>query len=282
MGNAIEITNLCKNYKDFALDRINLTMPTGYIMGIIGENGAGKSTLIKSMLGIIKKDEGQVILMGKPFDSDKKEMKERIGLVLDENNFPLEATPGDLKRIMSTCYKSWDSNRYDKLLTRFNLPYNKKIKEFSKGMKMKNSIAVALAHDSRLLILDEATSGLDPIAREEMLDIFREFILDEDHSIILSSHILSDLEKICDYITFIHNGKMVFSEEKDTLTAKYAVTKCTKENFKAIDDDAVISYKENEFGVEALVERAKVNPAFEMTDASIEDIMIYFVKENAR
>lgn len=278
MSNAIEIRNLSKKYKDFTLDNINLTLPAGYIMGVIGENGAGKSTLIKTMLNIVKKDEGDVNLLEQPFEPDEKYLKEHIGLVLDENNFPMEATPKDLNRIMSLCYKTWDSDRYAELLQRFSLPHNKKIKVFSKGMKMKISIAVALSHDSRLLILDEATSGLDPIAREEILDIFREFIQDETHSIFISSHILSDLEKICDYITFIHNGRVIFSEEKDVLAAKYALVKCTKENFEDIDKEAVISCKENEFGISALVEREKVNPAFQMVNASVEDIMIYFAK----
>ncbi|MGN0704119.1 MAG: ABC transporter ATP-binding protein [Lentihominibacter sp.] len=280
--NAIEIRNLTKTFGDFRLDSINLALPSGYIMGLIGENGAGKSTMIKAMLDIIKKDEGEVSFFGRPFDLEDSGMKEHIGLVLDDNNFPTEATAGDLEKIMSMCYSTWDSSRFSELLEHFRLPRNKRIKDFSRGMKMKISIAVALSHDSRLLILDEATSGLDPVAREEILDVFREFIQDEDHSILISSHILSDLEKICDYIAYIHNGRLVFCESGEELTDKYAVVKCSRENFEAIDRSAVVSCKMNEFGAEALVVRAGVNPAFDMSPAGIEDIMLYFAKEGVK
>lgn len=281
-NSALQIRNLSKTYGDFKLDNINLTLPSGYIMGLIGENGAGKSTLIRAMLDIIRKDEGEVKFWGKNFDSAGSRFKEHIGLVLDDNKFPVEATAADMQKIMSMCYSTWDSSRFAELLDRFKLPVNKRIKDFSKGMKMKISIAVALAHDSRLLVLDEATSGLDPVAREEILDVFREFIQDEGHSILISSHILSDLEKICDYIAFIHGGKLIFCETKDDLTDKYAIVRCSKENFEAIDEDAVVSYKMNSFGVEALVERSHVNPAFEMTSAGIEDVMLYFAKEGVK
>lgn len=281
-GTAIEIRNLSKTYSDFKLDKINLTLPSGYIMGLIGENGAGKSTLIKTMLDIGRRDEGEVRFLGKKFDPSDAELKEHIGLVLDDNNFPSEATAGDIQKIMSMCYRTWNSSRFTELLARFRLPENKKIKDFSKGMKMKISIAAALSHDSRLLILDEATSGLDPVAREEILDVFREFIQDEEHSVLISSHILSDLEKICDYITFIHGGRLIFCETREDLTEKYAIVRCTREKFEAIDESAVVSCKRNEFGVEALVDRAGVNPAFDMTGAGIEDIMLYFSKEDVK
>lgn len=279
---ALQIINLSKTYSDFRLDRINLTLPSGYIMGLIGENGAGKSTLIRTMLDIVRKDEGEVKFWGKSFDPADSSFKEHVGLVLDDNKFPVEATAADMQKIMSKCYRSWDSGRFEELLKRFRLPENKKIKDYSRGMKMKISIAAALAHDSRLLILDEATSGLDPVAREEILDVFREFIQDEGHSILISSHILSDLEKICDYITFIHGGRLIFCENKDVLTDKYAIVRCSGENYEAIDESAVVSCRMNEFGVEALVERARVNPAFEMIPAGIEDIMLYFAKEDVK
>ena len=279
---ALQIRNLSKTYSDFKLDRINLELPSGYIMGLIGENGAGKSTLIRAMLDIIKSDEGEVRFWGRTFDPADSSFKEHIGLVLDDNKFPVEATAADMQKILSMCYRTWDSNRFAELLARFRLPENKKIKDFSKGMKMKISIGAALAHDSRLLVLDEATSGLDPVAREEILDVFREFIQDEGHSILISSHILSDLEKICDYITFIHGGRLIFCESKEELTDKYAIVRCSRENFEAIDESAVVSCKMNEFGAEALVERAKVNPAFEMTAAGMEDIMLYFAKEDVK
>ena len=251
-------------------------------MGLIGENGAGKSTLIRTMLDIVRKDEGEVRFWGKTFDPADSSFKEHVGLVLDDNKFPVEATAADMQKILSMCYSTWNSSRFEEMLERFRLPQNKKIKDFSRGMKMKISIAAALAHDSRLLVLDEATSGLDPVAREEILDVFREFIQDEGHSILISSHILSDLEKICDYITFIHGGRLIFCENKDELTDKYAIVRCSRENYEAIDESAAVSCRMNEFGVEALVERARVNPAFEMRPAGIEDIMLYFAKEDVK
>ncbi|MDO4546271.1 MAG: ABC transporter ATP-binding protein [Bacillota bacterium] len=279
MTNAIEIKDLTKNYGDFKLDHIDLTLPTGYIMGFIGENGAGKTTTIKGMLGLINPDAGEVSLLGTQFDPRDKGAREYIGVVLDQSGFPEEMTLRDIDRIMGSCYRTWQEKTFHAYAERFNLPEKKKIKEYSKGMKMKLSIAVALSHDSRLLILDEPTGGLDPIVREEILDIFLEFIQEEDHSIFLSSHILSDLEKICDYITFIHEGRIIFSESKDALLERYGVLKCRPEELNGIDDAAVAGVRKSQFGVEALVERRKIPGGFTVDDASIEDIMVFFVKE---
>ncbi|MFI3326324.1 MAG: ABC transporter ATP-binding protein [Clostridia bacterium] len=277
MQNAIEIKNLTKEYKNFKLDNINLTVPKGTIMGFIGENGAGKSTTISCILNLVNKDSGEIEVLGTDISDFK--IKEEIGVVLDEPCFPDCFKIKDVQKIMSSGYNSWNNDEFLRYIKKFSLPKDKKIKEFSKGMKMKLSIAVALSHNSKLLIMDEATSGLDPVVRNEILDEFLDFMQDEEHSILISSHILSDLEKICDYITFIHKGKIVFSENKDELLEKYAVLKCSKEDFKNIDSEAVIGSKIHEFGVEALVEKDRVTNDLILDKATTEDIMLYFVKE---
>ncbi|NCC68828.1 MAG: ABC transporter ATP-binding protein, partial [Clostridia bacterium] len=206
-------------------------------------------------------------------------LKEHIGVVMDESGFPDNLTLGQIARVLGNCYRTWDDKAFSQYAKKFDLPDKKPIKEYSRGMRMKLSIAVALSHDSRLLIMDEATSGLDPIIRDEILDVFLEFIQDENHSIFLSSHIISDLEKICDYITFIHQGRIVFSESKDDLLEKYVIIKCSESVYEAMDKKAVIGMRKNRFGVEALALRSKVGPNMTKDPASIEDIMLYFVKE---
>lgn len=279
MNNAIEVNNLTKQYQDFKLDHVSFKLPAGSIMGFIGENGAGKSTTIKLILDLIKKDEGSIKVMGKELDCSKTSMKEQIGVVMDESCFPDNLNLKEISKIMKNCYKTWDDHEFMNYQQKFRLPIAKPVKDYSRGMKMKLSIAVALSHDSKLLILDEATSGLDPIVRDEILDVFLDFIQKEDHSILISSHIISDLEKICDYITFIHQGKIIFSEDKDTLLTKYAIVKCAKNEIDSIGKDAVIAYRKNAFGAEVLVDKKKVKGNFVMDRAGIEDIMLYFVKE---
>lgn len=280
--NAIEIRGLCKKYKDFELKNVDITLPKGYIMGFIGENGAGKTTTIKALLDLINTDAGEITVLGQKSGVGRRQnaaVREHIGVVLDGVHFPEDASYEDVDLIMKGCYRTWDTARFTEYMQRFGLPARKKIKAYSKGMKMKLSIAVALSHDSRLLVLDEAASGLDPVVRSEILDIFMDFIQDEGHSIFISSHILSDLEKICDYITFIHGGRIIFSESKDEITEKYGILKCTKEEFEAVEPQAVISCRESQFNVEALVRRDMVNPVFIVENADIEDIMVYFAKE---
>lgn len=279
MSNAIKVSDLSKDYGSFKLDHVNITLPTGYIMGVIGENGAGKTTLIKAILGLVKSDEGTIEILGEPFDLKNKMLKEHIGVVMDTCSFPEDMTISNIDRVMSHCYTNWNKDVFYQYIRQFQLPTEKKVKHYSKGMKMKLSIATALSHDSKLLILDEATAGLDPVVRNEMLDILYHFIQDESHSVFLSSHILSDLEKICDYITLIHDGKVVFSESKEQLMEKYGIVKCTEEAFQAVDQSAVVACRKNCFGIEALVEKGKVNSAFIMDHATIEDIMVYFIKE---
>ena len=278
MEYALKVEGLRKEYPGFVLDGIDIALPVGCVMGFIGENGAGKSTTIKLILDLIRKDAGKISVLGEILDTEHGQLKEKIVVVMDECNFPESMTVTNIERMMRGCYRTWDRNRFEQYRQKFQLPSDKKIKDFSRGMKMKLSIAVALSHDSRLLILDEATSGLDPIVRDEILDIFLEFIQNEDHSIFISSHILSDLEKICDYITFIHRGKLVFSEEKESLREKYVVVKCSEKELNLLVPSAVIGVRKNSFGVEALVERKAVPEHMVQDPASIEDIMLYYVK----
>ncbi len=278
MTNAIKIKNLTKRYKDFTLNNVNLTLPSGCIMGFIGENGAGKSTTIKLILDLIKRDSGQIEVLGNA-DFNNKSLKEHIGVVMDESSFPENLSVKEIAVLMKNCYKTWNEKSFEKYVISFSLPTKKPIKEYSRGMKMKLSIAVALSHDSKLLILDEATSGLDPIVRDEILDVFMDFIQDENHSILISSHIISDLEKICDYITFIHKGSIIFSEEKDVLLSKYALIKCSEAEYEFVDKSAIIGARKSSFVVEALALKSKIRADIKTDITTIEDIMLYFVKE---
>lgn len=282
MNNAFKITNLSKSYKDFKIDNINIELPKGCIMGFIGENGAGKSTTIKLILDLIHRDNGNITVLGKDNKKELTLIKENIGVVMDECFFPENINAKDINLIMKNVYQTWNEDKFNKYLNNFTLPEKKIIKDYSRGMKMKLSIAVALSHDSKLLILDEATSGLDPIVRDEILDVFLEFIQNEEHSIFVSSHIISDLEKICDYITFIHKGKIIFSESKDSLLENYGILKCSFDSFENIDKSFVKGFRKNSFGIEALVLKNKIKGNHIIDKASIEDIMLFYIKENKR
>ena len=279
MSFALEIKGLTKKYDGFTLDDLSLTLPGGCIMGFIGENGAGKSTTIKLILDLVFKDQGTISILGHTGGESKKLLKENIGVVMDECYFPESLNANQVNTIMKNIYQTWQSDVYSNWLKRFDLPLKKSIKDYSRGMKMKLAIAVALSHDSKILILDEATSGLDPIVRDEILDVFLEFIQDETHSIFMSSHIISDLEKVCDYITFIHKGKLIFSEAKDELLEKYVLVKCSKADIQSIPETSIKGIRANNFGVEALVERHAVPQNFVMDRVNIEDIMLYNIKE---
>lgn len=279
MEYALKLDNVSKVYTDFKLEHVNINLPQGCIMGFIGENGAGKSTTIKLILDLIQRDEGTITILGKDNKTELRSVKENIGVVMDESNFPENLNAVEINKILKKTYKTWDENKFYNLLQSFSILQNKSIKDYSRGMKMKLSIAVSLSHDSKILILDEATSGLDPIVRDEILDIFLDFIQDETHSIFISSHIISDLEKVCDYITFIHKGKIVFSESKDDLIDNYGIIKCTEEDLKKIDSNFIKGIRKNKFGVEALVLKNKIKENFVMEKAKIEDIMIFHIKE---
>ncbi len=282
MGNAIEIRNLCKNYPSFRLKNVNITLPKGYIMGFIGANGRGKSTTISALLGLIKADGGSCLIDGKPMSEMTKEEKSRVGVVLDECNFPENLTYRQIDRFMKKLYTTWDSEKFLSQCKAYGLPEKNTVYKYSKGMKMKLSIAAAMCHGAKTLILDEATGGLDPVVREEILDMLLDFVQDEENSVFISSHIISDLEKVCDYITFIRDGEIVFSDEKDALTEKYGILHCTNTDFEKVDKAAVISYRSNSFGTDALVYRDRIKNDYIVDKANIEDIMLYYVKEGER
>ena len=273
--NALEIRGLTKQYKDFQLKNLNLTLPSGCIMGLIGENGAGKTTTIQLILGAIARDGGTVSVLGQDNLSAQADFKEEIGVVLDESCLPTYLNARQIGNVMAGIYRNWDRAAYDNYLKIFALPEKKLMYQFSRGMKMKLAVAVALSHHPKLLILDEATSGLDPVVRDEILEIFLNFTRQEDHSILISSHILSDLEKICDYIAYLHRGSLLFCEEKDTLLEKYGLLKCTAQELASLDKSAILAYRQNPYGVEALVIRDQIPQHMTPDRISIEDIIVF-------
>ncbi len=276
--NAIEIHNLHKDFESFSLKDISFAVPQGTIMGFVGENGAGKSTTIKCMLNLLKKEYGEILLFGKDIVEHELSIKNDIGVVFDDLYVPDTLNATQLDKMMKKVFKAWDSDYYFERLIQFNVPKRKKIKELSRGMRMKLSIALALAHHPKLLILDEPTSGLDPIIRDEILDLFLEFMQDETHSILFSSHITSDLEKIADYITLIHNGEILLSESKDVLLYEYGIYKGSNEEVNDLPEHAIIRTRNGTFGTEALVLKNEVNQAFKLEKPSVEDIILFYVK----
>ncbi|MBD5117459.1 MAG: ABC transporter ATP-binding protein [Ruminococcaceae bacterium] len=277
--NALEIKKLTKSFKEFKLDDINLTLPGGCIMGLIGENGAGKSTLIRLILDMLHKDSGTVTVLGKDNGDNLKLTKEEIGVVTDEIGIPECLNAKQVGKIMKHTFKSWDEKNYKNYLVKLAIPDNKQFKDFSRGMKMKLGIAVALSHDSKLLLLDEATSGLDPVVRDEVVEMFGDFTRDETHSILLSSHIVSDLEKICDYIAFLHKGKLLLCEEKDRLLEEYGIVRCECERLKELDPKSILNKKVTPYGAEAVVLRNAVPQGVSISPISIEELFVHMVKE---
>ncbi len=251
-------------------------------MGLIGENGAGKTTTIKAILNVINSYDGEIKVFGKDSKIYEKQIKEEIGVVLDDSFLSEYLTPCDINKIMKKLYKNWDEKLYFRYIEEFKLPKDKISKEYSSGMKMKLKIATAISHNPKLLILDEPTAGLDPIARNEILDIFQDFIQDEEHSILVSSHITSDLEHIADYITFINNGEIVLTKTRDELLENYGIVKCSKEEFERIDKKDYIKCRKNRYEYDILVENKeefKIKYDIQIIDKpSIEDIMVIYVK----
>ncbi|MBR4209618.1 MAG: ABC transporter ATP-binding protein [Lachnospiraceae bacterium] len=277
--NALELKNVTKHFPGFTLDNINLTLPSGCILGLIGENGAGKSTTIKLILDILHKDSGSITILGKDNTDNMRLTKEDIGVVFDEVGIPGCMTVPEVGKVMKLTFQNWDEGTYEDLIRKMSLPTDKRFQDFSRGMKMKLGIAVALSHDSKLLLLDEATSGLDPVARDEVIEMFSEFTRNENHSILISSHIVSDLEKLCDTIAFIHKGKLLLCEEKDQLLSEYGLIHCTKEQLKDLDPAAVKHVKENPYGAEVMVLRDKIPAFFEVRPISIEELFVFMIKE---
>lgn len=300
MENAVTVKNLTKKYEEFTLDDVSFEIPTGSVVGFIGENGAGKSTTILGMLGIIPVDAGEIDVLGHRIRRERgaydvsadESWREQIGVIFDGCNFSTELKLDYISRIMKNIYKTWDEDKFLDYVKKFDLPLNKKVKELSRGMKMKLSIAVTLSHESRLLVLDEATSGLDPIIRNEILDIFREYIEDGEHTVFLSSHITSDIEKIADYVMLIHKGRLLFVESKDELLYRYGIVKCTRAQAELIPEELIVGREINEFEVSVLIRdkdrlmasgfrekagRGSHSP-FALDRASIEDVLLYFIK----
>lgn len=282
MKNVIEINNLVKQYKNFQLDKINLNIPSGYIIGLIGENGSGKTTLIKSILNIININKGTIKIFNKDYKAHESLIKEDIGVVLDDTFFPEILSPKDINIIMKDSYKNWDSSLYYSYLEQFNVPLNKPIKILSKGMKKKLEIITALSHKPKLLILDEPTSGLDPVVRNEILSLFQNFIKDEEHTIFLSTHITSDLEHIADQIIFLNKGQIVLDSPRDELLDNYAILKCSKDEFAKIAKEDIVSYLPNKYGFHILIKDKnnlkKKYKNYIMDKITLDELMILIIK----
>ncbi len=276
--NALELRGIQKNYDGFTLGPLDLTLPEGCILGLIGENGAGKTTTIKLILDMIERDGGTVTLFGKGNRESFPLGKEDVGVVLDEIGFSECLNASEVGRVMRGLYRGWDDAVYADYLRRFELPEKKKFKEYSLGMKKKLGIAAALSHHPKLLVLDEPTGGLDPVVRDEVVDIFSEFTRDENHAVLISSHIVSDLEKLCDYIAFLHKGKLMLCEEKDRLYEDYGVAHCTREDYAAIEPSAVLGKRETPYGVDALLRRGDAPRGVELGRVDIEELFILMAK----
>lgn len=284
MNNILELNQVTKTFRksDFRLDQVSFSVPYGNIMGFVGENGAGKTTTIGCILNTLARDGGEIRLFGREMRDEDTEMREKIGVVYDGNNFPAYLTTGQLSRVMQGLYRSWDGPLFLKYLDDFNLPGGQKIKSYSRGMTMKLAVAVALAHHPQLLVLDEATGGLDPIMRDELLDILLGFVQEENHSVLLSSHITGDLEKIADYITFIHEGRVIMTVSRNDLVYRYAVMRCKESQFRALDPKDVLAYRKRDFQIDVLVaDGEKMQRRYKDIVAdhvSVDEIMLLLVK----
>ena len=278
--NAIEIRGLEKHYPGFDL-QLDLSLPRGCILGLVGENGAGKTTTIKALLGAIRPDAGSLSVLGQPVKEENAVLRERLGVVLDDPGYPECVTARQLGGIMAGVFRSWDKDSFTALLKQLAIPEDKAFKDLSRGMKMKLSIAVALSHGAELLILDEPTSGLDPVVRDEVVELFSEFTRDEKHAILISSHIVSDLEKLCDYIAFLHQGRLLLCEEKDRLLEEYGLVHLSRADFAALDSAAVIGSRRSPYGVSAVIRRDAVPAALPVEPVSIEDLFVLMIKGDA-
>ncbi len=280
----IELKNVKKDYGDFVLDNISFSVPTGSVCGFIGQNGAGKTTTIQIILDAIKRDGGEVYVFGKNIDEGMAELKEDIGVVFDEMGFHDFLTPKQINTVMKNIYKNWDEDAFFGYLKRFSLPAKKECGKFSRGMRMKLQIATAMSHKAKLLIMDEPTSGLDPIVRNEIIQIFREFVIEEDHSILLSSHITTDLEKIADEVVFIDAGKIVLSGNKDEILEKHGILRCKKDEVNEISNSLIVDIDVSSMGAEILINdkkaASKLYPGMVIDDAGLEQIMIHYVNSS--
>ena len=278
--NVIELDNVTKDYGDFKLDKISFAVPEGSVCGFIGQNGAGKTTTIRLMLDVIRADEGQIRLWGQDIRADGPKLRENIGVVFDEMGLHEFLTGKDINIMMKNIYKNWDEEKFFEYLKRFSLPTRKPCGKFSRGMRMKLQIAVALSHNAKLLVMDEPTAGLDPIVRNEILDIFREFVLEEDHSIFISSHITGDLEKISDEVVFIDGGKIILKGNKDDILERHGMLKCRKDEIDVISPSLIVNVQEGNYGVEVLINdrkaASKLYPGLVIDNATLEEIMLFY------
>lgn len=272
--NALEIRNLTKSFPGFRLEDLNLTLPAGCILGLVGENGAGKSTTVRLILEMLWPDSGSIAVLGRA-----RINKEDVGVVLDEVGIPECLTARQVGKVMAGIFRRWEPETYAAHLKKLSIPEDKAFKAFSRGMKMKLGIAVAMSHGAKLLILDEATSGLDPVVRDEVVEMLIEFTREEDHAVLISSHIVSDLEKLCDYIAFLHKGKLLLCEEKDRLLERYGVVHCSTEELESIAPDAVLGRRVNAYGAQAIVRRDAVPEGLQISPVSLEELFVFMVKE---
>lgn len=279
--NAIEINNLNKSYKGFDLKDVTFNVPSGQVTGFIGQNGAGKSTTIRAILNMLRRDSGDIKVFGADNIAEESNIKENVGVVFDDIGFHPNFKAKHIDKILKGMYKKWDSKVFYEYLDKLGLPANKKVGQYSRGMQMKLQIATALSHHAKLLIMDEPTGGLDPIVRNEILDIFMDFIQDSEHTVFLSSHIITDLERIADQIVFIHKGKILLAEDKVSVAERHGILKCTKEQFATVDDEDVIGYRKSSFGIEALVgDQEKCKSKYKgmlCEKTTLEEIMLFYV-----
>jgi len=279
--NAIEVKDLCKEYPGFTLDHVSLTLPSGCILGLVGENGAGKSTMIRLMLGLIRKNGGSISLLGSEAGDVNASVRDDIGVVLDNVGLPHRIKTKEIGKIMAKAFSRWDQAAYEGYLQRFRIPQDKRFMEMSNGTKMKLGLAIALSHNAKLLILDEATNGLDPVARDDVNSILMEFTRDENHSILISSHIVGDLEKLCDYIAFLHKGKLLLCEEKDVLASEYVVVRGTKEELNELPSSAVLHKETTPYSAAAIARREAVPEGMTVSPVSIEELFVSMVKSES-
>jgi len=284
MSAILEIKGLNKQYKNsaFRLNDVSFSLPRGIIMGFVGQNGAGKSTTIGCILNTLIKDSGTVKIFGKEMTDNTTDIRDDIGVVYDTNAFPLHLTPIKIASAMGCIFSKWDNTLFKEYLKNFKLPENQKVKSFSRGMSMKLAVAAALSHHPKLLLLDEATSGLDPIVRDDILDVFLDFVRDKSKSILFSSHITSDLEKVADYITFIHDGSIIFSESKDGMNNNYGILRCSAVQFAQIDKEDMIAHRKHDRQVDVLVSDKQIATKkyqdIVIDNITIEEIMLMFIK----
>ena len=283
MENILEISDLCKNYDDFSLKNVSFSLPRGYIMGFVGQNGSGKTTTIRSILNMSNPDGGKISVLGLDSVKDSVEIKDRTGVVFDQMYFGEHMSAKQIEKQLKPFYSKWSTETFFEYLKKFELPDNKAVGKFSKGMKMKLMITAALSHNAELIILDEPTSGLDPVARDELLDILAEFIEDENKGILFSTHITADVERIADFITVLHNGSVWFSGTKDELSEKYAVVKGDPKDITDQLKEKMMGFHIYRNGFDALIDTEYLNEVPESVEtekASIDEILVYIAKED--